>query len=1056
MSDSLLNDYLAECREHLQGIEADILLIEEAGGAADTELVNKVFRAAHSIKGGAGFFNLEKIKVLAHRTETVLDMIRSKKMEPQAETVNILLTAFDTLREMVNNSQTLEQFDISMQLTALQDLVTQYLPNDKKASISKTVTLTSKDSPHRATLQEIDVQAAEKDRQFIYLIEYDLLHDIDRTGKSPVTLLGSLSKIGVIVDSIFEIASLGTLDDTPAQALPVNLIYRTVLEPSMIEEAAEVSTDKIHVLSTPHQNKRQESDHAGASSVPLKPEAPMEIPVETKPPAPASQGPFTEKPLPAPEAPSPRPVSPKAPDVHAPETIRIDVEALDALMVQAGELVLGRNQLLDAIARNDSRSIAASAQRISFVTSELQEAVMRTRLQPIGNVFSKFPRVVRDMAQQLKKELRLQIEGKEVELDKTIIEGLSDPLTHMVRNAADHGIESPETRSHCGKSPTGTIVLRAFHEAGYVTVEISDDGKGINAAKVAAKALSMGLVPQERINAMTDEDKIALIFLPGLSTSEKVTETSGRGVGMDVVKTNLDRLGGKVEIHSTEGSGTTFRIKLPLTLAIIPSLIVTQGGERFALPQVNVEELLRVPAAQVKSRIEVVGDSEVVSVRENLIPLVRFADVLGVVGTYIDPSTGKPEIDRRKTIADRRSPHYALDEKAPRAPSADIADGPEPNRRGGADRRTRASSDINIAIIAAGLTKYGLVVDELRNTEEIVVKPLGRHLKGLGEYAGATIMGDGDVALILDATGIAVKAGITSVAAAARAKQNAEESGVLNADAANTLLLFDNQPGERCAIPLDLVQRVERIAAQRIETKGGKRTMQYRESSLPVVQLADAAAVNPVPLSADLAVVVSTVADHEIGLLCSMPVAVVESCAAVDTVIHRQKGISGSAVLKDTTVLIVDLYEIVDTLYPEWSVTVRTAVPGEKSGCILLAEDSDFFRGQVTRYLEEAGFTVIGARDGQEGWELYQSNVEKIQLVVTDIEMPRLNGMELCSKIRADLRGARLPVIALTSLAGEEDQARGKAAGITEYLVKLDRDRLISAVRAVVTRESLQ
>ncbi|HMA63647.1 MAG: chemotaxis protein CheW, partial [Fibrobacterota bacterium] len=729
----------------------------------------------------------------------------------------------------------------------------------------------------------------------------------------------------------------------------------------------------------------------------------------------------------------------------APETLRINVEALDTLMAHAGELVLSRNQLVDAIGRNDTRGITTSAQRLSYVISELQEAVMQTRLQPVGNVFSKFPRVVRDMAISLKKELRLVLEGKDVELDKTIIEGLSDPLTHMVRNAADHGIESQKERVLKGKSPVGTIALRAFHEAGHVVVEIEDDGKGIDPEKIAKKALSMGLLTSERLKGMTDYDKMSLIFLPGLSTADKITETSGRGVGMDVVKTNLDRLGGKVSIRSEMGKGTSFRIKLPLTLAIIPSLIISEENERYAIPQVNVVELLRIPAAQIKERIQVVGDAEVVVLRGDLIPLVRFTNILGIANTYVDPETGKREIDRRNRIADRRSTKKLLSGEVVNSFQNDE----EKFDRKPDDRRYHATSDLNIVIIASGLLQYGLVVGQLHNSEEIVVKPLGRHLKGLQEYAGATIMGDGEVALILDATGIALKSEISSVSAAGSRGKNIEDAAAVMSDGTQSFLLFNNQVDEQCALPLDLVQRVESITADQIETKGGKRTMQYRGSSLPLVQLSDVAAVDPIPLDQEIAVVVTTVADHTIGLLGIMPVSVLESDAIIDTSTHRQTGIAGSSIVDKKTVLIVNVFEVIDILHPEWSVVKQAAVSTDK-GAILIAEDSDFFRAQIERYIMEEGFEVIACADGLEAWKYLDNQKRKIRLVVTDVEMPNMNGLELCKKIRNDSRYESIPVIALTSLASDDDEARGKEAGVTEYQVKLDRDRLIDGINTIL------
>jgi two-component system chemotaxis sensor kinase CheA len=1059
MDDNLLSDFLAECREHLEGIEADLLSIEEAGESADHDLINKVFRAAHSIKGGSGFFQLDKIKQLAHSIETVLDMMRSGKIKSHPDIINILLMGFDLLRDMVNNIDTLAQFDITPNVAALQDLVNQHSDENEKGSMHRSVTLSTQDNSMTFNILEVDYQAAKNENQFIYLIEYDLIHDLDHKGVSPVTLLKSLSGMGVVIDTIFNITDVGNLDDPPVNCIPLKLIYRTVLEPVFINDLEEVCSKKITVLESPGKDaviKPSAQSQKAVSDVVTKEAPPKNVAQKKQEKISPRENGIVEDESIDDDSEKDQKEQNSISEVKqektqsktttvVPETLRINVEALDTLMAHAGELVLSRNQLVDAIGRNDTRGVATSAQRLSYVISELQEAVMQTRLQPVGNVFSKFPRVVRDMSISLKKELRLLLEGKDVELDKTIIEGLSDPLTHMVRNAADHGIESQKDRVLKGKPPVGTISLRAFHEAGHVVIEVEDDGKGIDPEKIAKKALAMGLITSDRLKGMTDYDKVSLIFLPGLSTAEKITETSGRGVGMDVVKTNLDRLGGKVSIRSEMGKGTSFRIKLPLTLAIIPSLIISEEKERYAIPQVNVVELLRIPAAQVKERIQVVGDAEVVVLRGDLIPLVRFTNILGIANTYIDPVTGKREIDRRNRIADRRSTKKLL--------TGEVVNGfqndDEKFTRKSDDRRYHATSDLNIVIIASGLLQYGLVVGQLHNSEEIVVKPLGRHLKGLQEYAGATIMGDGEVALILDATGIALKSEISSVSAAGSRGKNAEDENAVMSDGTQSFLLFNNQVDEQCALPLDLVQRVESITVDQIETKGGKRTMQYRGSSLPLVQLSDVASVNPIPLDQELAVVVTTVADHTIGLLGIMPVSVLESDAIIDTNTHRQSGIAGSSIIDEKTVMIVNIFEIIDILHPEWSVVKQSVVATDK-GIILIAEDSDFFRTQIERYIQEEGFEVVAFADGFDAWKYLDSQVRKIKMVVTDVEMPIMTGLELCSKIRNDSRYESIPVIALTSLASEDDEARGKEAGVNDYQVKLDRDRLVAAINSIL------
>jgi two-component system chemotaxis sensor kinase CheA len=725
--------------------------------------------------------------------------------------------------------------------------------------------------------------------------------------------------------------------------------------------------------------------------------------------------------------------------------LRVNVNLLDSLMNLAGELVLGRNQLVQAIGSKDNRATEAAGQRLDLITTELQEAIMLTRMQPIGSVFNKFPRVVRDLARSLGKQIELVLEGKDVELDKTIIEAINDPLTHLVRNSVDHGIEAPEDRKQLGKNATGRVLLRAYHEAGQVNIEIIDDGKGIDGERIAASAEEKGLISKDKVAVMSEKEKAHLIFLPGFSTAQEVTDVSGRGVGMDVVKTNLDKLGGVVDIDSQPGKGSTIRIKLPLTLAIIPSQIVSIGNDRFAIPQVNMDELFRIPAAQVKERIEKVGDAEVVRLRGHLLPLLSLSDVLDIDKTYIDPGGGVEKPDRRQSIADRRSRKSPLFKED----QYEEENGEEANeRRNESDRRYHTESAVNIVVVSAGALKYGLVVDTLHDSEEIVVKPLGRHLTHCKGYAGATIMGDGRVALILDVMGLAQMAELTSVEGSDRAAEVAREVRAAKSDS-QSLLIFRNSEDEQFAVPIGLVQRIEKIKRSDIEEVGGKRVMQYRGGSLPLSAIEEVAHVKPLADKEELIVIVFLVADREAGLLATGPVDAMDVQVAFDESTLRQDGILGSAIIGDLTTLMVDIYGIIRALYPHWFSERERIQSSDGSGAtILYVEDSDFFRNQVKMQLEEEGYQVIEAINGLEGWNLLQQHADKISLVLTDLEMPELDGYGMAEKIKNDERFSQLPIIALTTLAGEEDIAKGREVGFDAYQIKLDGEKLMDTIYA--------
>ncbi|TWU51940.1 chemotaxis protein CheW [Rubripirellula reticaptiva] len=516
-------------------------------------------------------------------------------------------------------------------------------------------------------------------------------------------------------------------------------------------------------------------------------------------------------------------------DISAAEsTIRVDVSLLDKLMNGVGELVLARNQILQFASGNIESELHRTSQRLNLITSELQESVMKTRMQPIGNVWSKFPRLVRDLAGICEKQVRIEMQGKETELDKTIIEAIKDPLTHLVRNTVDHGIERPEVRTQVGKQAEGCLTLRAYHEGGQVNIEICDDGAGINAERVKAKALEKGLMTQEQLAKMSDRDAGNLIFLPGFSTAEKVSNVSGRGVGMDVVKTNIEKIGGTVDLQSQQGKGTTIKIKIPLTLAIIPALIVTCDNDRYAIPQVNLLELLRLDGDQVSSSIEWIQSAPVYRLRGRLLPLVYLREQLKV--------------------------------------------------------ETETDFDaLNIVVLRADDRQFGLVVDRINDSEEIVVKPLSSQLKNVPVYSGTTIMGDGQVALILDVMGVAHSANVITDAGRTHLQDSQEKSQTLNKDR-HTLLVAGVGKSNRFAIELAQVTRLEKIDTSKIEHTDNREVVQYRGEILSLVRLGD---LMGVPSSRDhsdpfIDVIVYNDDDRAIGIVVDRIIDIVEQTIEID------------------------------------------------------------------------------------------------------------------------------------------------------------------------------
>ncbi|MFZ0803200.1 MAG: chemotaxis protein CheW, partial [Terriglobales bacterium] len=595
-------------------------------------------------------------------------------------------------------------------------------------------------------------------------------------------------------------------------------------------------------------------------------------------------------------------------ETATPETIRVGVNLLDKLMTLVGELVLARNQLLQFANSIENPGLHAVSQRMDLIATELQEEVMKTRMQPIGNIWGQFPRTVRDVALGCHKEVAIEMEGKETELDKTIIEAIKDPLTHLVRNSVDHGIELPDDRVKAGKNPTGRLILRAFHEGGQVNIEISDDGAGLNRERIRQKAMERGLITAEQAARMPEREIFNLIFLPGFSTAEKVTNVSGRGVGMDVVKTNVEKIGGVVDVQSSPGRGTTVRVKIPLTLAIIPALVVTCGGDRYAIPQVSLLELVRLEAGHAGTAIEMVHGAPVYRLRGRLLPLVyldrelktemgtqlssaqtkkavtagdldfslvrdkhrQWITTLQTVlegklsltpeqaGSYKDCALGKwiystglkdyAAIDDMHVLEKTHKHFHELVHNVLRLKGT----GHEGQARQELDEVQHLSEQImglttsvekkvlefrnvNIVVLQADERQFGLVVDQINDTEEIVVKPLRKQLKTVKTFAGSSIMGDGKVALILDVLGLAQRANVVGETRDRALAEKAKE--VVAGTEKQTFLLFAGLGESRMAIPLSSLARLEEFPRDQVEMSGSQWVTQYRGQILPLIRL---------------------------------------------------------------------------------------------------------------------------------------------------------------------------------------------------------------------------
>lgn len=550
----------------------------------------------------------------------------------------------------------------------------------------------------------------------------------------------------------------------------------------------------------------------------------------------------------------------------ADSTIRVEVSLLDKLMNLVGELVLARNQILQYTVEHEDSTLLATSQRLNIITTELQGMFMKTRMQPISTVWNKFPRIVRDLAQICGKKVRVEMEGRETECDKTLIEAIKDPLTHVIRNSVDHGIETPAARREAGKPEEGVLFLRAYHEGGSVNIEIQDDGAGLNVDRIRQKALERGLISAEEAATMTDRVAAGLIFRAGFSTAEKVSNLSGRGVGMDVVKTNIEKIGGKVEIQSNQGVGTTLRVKIPLTLAIVPALTVTSGAERFAIPQISLVELVRIEPERIAEAIEDVQGAPVYRLRGRLLPIVYLNEQLRLA---------IPEDEKQKAM--------------------------------------------NIVVLHAENKSFGLVVDEVNDTQEIVVKPVGNHLQGIPVFAGATIMGDGQVALILDVMGLAQRAKIVSeVRDVATESDTADGESQYRASDSQTLLLFQSPDDGRMAVPLSSIARLEEFKQDTIEYAGSGQVVQYRDQILELIRLTDVlperrAIMRSTPdedESQTMHVLVYRHGEKCVGLVVEKILDILDTELRIRGKASRP-GVSGTAVIRDRVTELLDLEAVI-------------------------------------------------------------------------------------------------------------------------------------------------
>ena len=667
------------------------------------------------------------------------------------------------------------------------------------------------------------------------------------------------------------------------------------------------------------------------------------------------------------------------------QSIRVTVDTLEHLMTMVSELVLTRNQLLEIVRRHEESEFKTPLQRLSNVTAELQEGVMKTRMQPIGNAWQKLPRIVRDLSNELGKKIDLEMQGADTELDRQVLDLIKDPLTHMVRNSADHGLETAEERRAVGKPEHGLIRLSAYHEGGYIIIRIADDGRGLDSGRIKAKAIAQGLVSEVDAEKLPENQIHKFIFAPGFSTAAKVTNVSGRGVGMDVVRNNIDQIGGTIDVKSVAGAGLSFTIKIPLTLAIVAALIVEAGGHRFAIPQLSVVELVRARSGS-EHRIESIKNTRVLRLRDKLLPLISLRQLFG-----LDSDTG--EIN------------------------------------GGF-----------IVVTQVGSQTFGIVVDGVFHTEEIVVKPMSSKLRHIPMFSGNTILGDGSVIMIIDPNGVAQAFG-TNVASQLAAAEASEIKPAPSVESSTSLLVFRAGSIHPKAVPLSLVTRLEEIDAQKIELSNGRHMVQYRGHLMPLVSMSENVRVKG---EGAQPLLVFSDGSRSMALVVDEIVDIVDDTLNIQ-VASENPGVLGSAIVRGHATEIIDVGHFLPLAFEDWFRRREQQVQ-HRPCSVLLVDDSPFFLNMLTPVLQAAGYVVTTAASARDALALL-SEGQAFDVAVTDIEMPDMDGFQFAESVRGDPRIGNFPIIALSSVVSPEAIERGRRVGFHDYVAKFDRQGLIAALK---------
>lgn len=984
MSDSKLSsamqEFFAEVEEVLQRINTSFSQLEK--DQSNAKVIDSLYRDIHTLKGSSQLFGFKKVGQIAHTIEASLDPIRRHGVSISQSLFDCIFKAVDLIDKIFKspNIHSGEGDEFDLEINSIIPKLMEAATNNFSADLS----------PVQAYVAHMD--------------------NIEIPNSN--TNINSLEAVkeSIVPSSLTSAATTNSV---------------TKAEPALV-----INSNAISNSQTPSVSSNLNMNSSSNTKAPLE--------TDKKSNSISYSKNMTDNNKPKKEATEETHNLANDPN----SSIRVQVSLLDRLMNLVGEMVLVRNQVLQYAKSTNEFALVNLSQRLDVLTSDLQGEVMKTRMQPIGSILGKFQRVVRDIAKDLNKQIDFNVQGADTELDKSLLESIKDPLTHIIRNCCDHGIETPAERVAKGKSEVGTILVKSYHEGGQVIVEIIDNGRGLNYEKILNKAIEKNIITSDYAKNMNDKDIGLLIFAPGFSTADQVSSISGRGVGMDVVKTNIEKVGGNVEINSETDKGMTIRLKIPLTLAIVPALTVKVDGEQFAIPQVKLVELVRLEKDSDKE-IEELQGKPVFRLRGQLLPLIHLDKTLGL----------------------------------------------------GANHHVKTDST-NIVILNNEGEVFGLVVDEITDTADIVVKPIPNFIKKLMVYAGSTIMGDGSISMILDVAGVAQMSQLNKNTTKKELKIDSGISSKVNKAEIQEFLFFKLDAPGIYSMPLALVHRLEEFAKNNIEYSGQQKIIQYRDSILPLVSLNKllgfhAEKNETTTENEKLPVIVYEKRGQFLGLEVNEIYDIVATTNDVQDSLKNTHGILGTIISDNNIVTVVDVSTLVDGLIkkpkktkfnevqtsnsvafandvhtepnltsnenviqiknPETKPAETPSVQIPSGVRILFAEDTNFFVKRVKNLLESHGAKVTHAADGEEAWKILNSKPSDFDMLLTDIEMPNMNGFELCEKFKNDSRFKHLPAVALTTRFREADIEKGKIAGFNLYLEKLKNEELLMGLHQVLT-----